>query len=183
MSTKPNKRDGYCRVYLRRGGARKGFLVHKLVASAFIPNPDGLPQVDHISKDRSNNHVSNLRWISRSGNNFNTASRGTRVYQYLLDLPEPWVKIHQYGNNFLFDRLYFCGPTDKFWCFVDEQAGFREIIPCFRRGNYHIYCCDISGKQRKVTYGLIKNYAIMELEAKYITGTPLQEDPDDIVWA
>jgi len=52
---------GYLRVALGRGVHR---YVHRLVAAAFHPNPDGLPQVDHIDGDRKNNAASNLRWVS-----------------------------------------------------------------------------------------------------------------------
>lgn len=52
---------GYLRVALGRGVQR---YVHRLVASAFHPNPDALPQVDHIDGDRKNNVAANLRWVS-----------------------------------------------------------------------------------------------------------------------
>lgn len=39
-----------------------------MVALAFIPNPDGLPEVDHIDNDRTNNNVSNLQWIDGTTN-------------------------------------------------------------------------------------------------------------------
>jgi hypothetical protein len=42
--------------------------VHRLVAQAFIPNPEGLPEVDHVDGDKLNNAVSNLRWVSRAEN-------------------------------------------------------------------------------------------------------------------
>lgn len=47
--------------------------VHRLVAMAFIDNPDNLPQVDHIDRDKSNNHYSNLRWSTPSQNINNIA--------------------------------------------------------------------------------------------------------------
>lgn len=43
-------------------------LVHRLVAEAFIPNPDNLPEVDHIDNNPKNNNVNNLQWISRKQN-------------------------------------------------------------------------------------------------------------------
>ena len=46
----------------------KSILVHRAVAQAFIPNPNKLPEVDHIDGNKANNSVSNLRWIDRSGN-------------------------------------------------------------------------------------------------------------------
>jgi hypothetical protein len=52
---------GYLRVALGRGTHR---YVHRLVAAAFHPNPDDLPQVDHIDGNRKNNSAANLRWVS-----------------------------------------------------------------------------------------------------------------------
>ena len=56
---------GYLRVSLGRGVHR---YIHRLVAAAFHPNPDGLPQVDHIDGDRKNNSAANLRWVSARDN-------------------------------------------------------------------------------------------------------------------
>lgn len=70
------------------------YYVHRLVAEAFIPNPDGKEEVDHIDTNRSNNMVSNLRWVSKKENHANKISRvlhrlanienqkGRRVYKY-----------------------------------------------------------------------------------------------------
>lgn len=59
---------GYCMVDLYIGKERHKKLVHRLVAEAFIDNPNSLPQVDHIDKDITNNNASNLRWISAKEN-------------------------------------------------------------------------------------------------------------------
>lgn len=59
---------GYGVLQLWRGGKYDNWLVHRLVALAFIPNPDGLPEVNHRDGDKTNNAVENLEWASRKEN-------------------------------------------------------------------------------------------------------------------
>lgn len=66
---------GYLRVNLSKDKTVKRVSVHRLVAEAFIPNPDNLPCVDHIDGNKLNNHVENLQWISTS-NNMRKACKG-----------------------------------------------------------------------------------------------------------
>lgn len=63
--------SGYCTASLCRRGKQTVALMHRLVASAFIPNPGDKPQIDHIDGNRSNNVVSNLRWCTGSENMHN----------------------------------------------------------------------------------------------------------------
>lgn len=59
---------GYYCYQLRNENGVKNEYIHRLVAKTFIPNPHNLPQVDHIDGNKSNNNVSNLRWVSNYEN-------------------------------------------------------------------------------------------------------------------
>ena len=72
------EKNGYVRVKFENkclGGVIRT-TVHRLVAEAFIPNPDNLPEVNHIDSNRSNNHVSNLEWVSHSDNMKHSYAKG-----------------------------------------------------------------------------------------------------------
>ena len=73
---KQHETRGYYRVVLYFGNrnAHKEFHVHRLVASAFVPNPNGLPCINHKDENKMNNHVSNLEWCTYKYNsNYGTA--------------------------------------------------------------------------------------------------------------
>jgi hypothetical protein len=59
---------GYLQVRFTINGKTYRKYIHRMVAEAFIPNPHGYSEVNHIDGDKSNNHVSNLEWCSRSYN-------------------------------------------------------------------------------------------------------------------
>lgn len=64
-------RKGYCHVTLMRNGERHDKSVHWLVATAFIPNPEKKPFIDHINCKRDDNRVENLRWCTAKENQNN----------------------------------------------------------------------------------------------------------------
>ena len=59
---------GYLRVGLRKNKQRRHFKIHRLVAMAFIPNPDGKPHVNHIDGNNQNNSITNLEWVTDAEN-------------------------------------------------------------------------------------------------------------------
>lgn len=61
-------KDGYLNVHLYAQDGGKTYKVHRLVAQAFIPNPDSLPEVNHKNEEKSDNRVENLEWCSRDDN-------------------------------------------------------------------------------------------------------------------
>lgn len=73
------ERSGYLSVGLSKCGKISTHRVHTLVAKAFIPNPDNLPCVDHIDRNKCNNNVSNLRWVSYKDNSRNADNSSVTV--------------------------------------------------------------------------------------------------------
>lgn len=69
------RKKGYCIVSLCKDRKIKGMQVHRLVAEAFIPNPENKPYVDHIDTNPQNNNVNNLRWCTQKENCLNPISR------------------------------------------------------------------------------------------------------------
>lgn len=65
---KTKNRQGYPRVILWKSGKRHEVCVHRLVAQAFIPNPENKPFVNHKDGNRRNNHVDNLEWCTAQEN-------------------------------------------------------------------------------------------------------------------
>lgn len=61
---------GYCRVYMRRESThkREDVYVHRIIAELFVPNPFGLPEVNHKDSNPSNNHKDNLEWVTHKEN-------------------------------------------------------------------------------------------------------------------
>lgn len=59
-------KNGYLQVNLCKNNEPKKFLVHRLVATAFIPNPKNKPTVEHIDGKKTNNHIDNLCWATKS---------------------------------------------------------------------------------------------------------------------
>lgn len=127
-------KDGYIRVNLWKNCKGKVLAVHRLVAEAFVPNPDNKPQIDHINTDKTNNTVwlnedgsvnydkTNLRWVSHKENmnnpltikdlskirigNENAKSTYRAVLQYTKDgkLIKEWVSMNSAARELKINR-------------------------------------------------------------------------------
>lgn len=106
-------KNGYSYVILYKNGKVKKFTVHRLVAEAFLPNPDNLPEVNHKDENKLNNCVSNLEWCTNLYNhNYGTineriAAKNTNgkcskiVLQYDLEgnFVREWKSTRECGRN------------------------------------------------------------------------------------
>lgn len=74
LLTRQHDRWGYAQYKLCRKKEKKYYLAHRLVAAAFLPNPNNYPQVNHKDKNRDNCYVGNLEWCSVSQNMIHKSS-------------------------------------------------------------------------------------------------------------
>lgn len=79
--------SGYLFFSMRCMGVKKNVYLHRLVALAFIPNPENKPEIDHINGIRTDNRVENLRWVS-SKENKNNVNTYPRLLRHTLEMVE-----------------------------------------------------------------------------------------------
>lgn len=118
-------KNGYNTVMLCNKTEHKNKSIHVLVASAFLPNPENLPCVNHIDGNKKNNRIDNLEWISRSGNTRHAIATGLRADSNmrgktgkLNPLSKP---VAQYTKSGDFVRL---------WSGYSEAARAYNCKPC-----------------------------------------------------
>lgn len=78
---------GYLQLALCKNGVKYNKKLHRLVAQAFIPNPENKPQVNHIDEDKTNNIVSNLEWMTNKENR----NHGTAIKRMCITNSKPII--------------------------------------------------------------------------------------------
>lgn len=96
-------------MVLSDGKNSKAYLIHRLVAQEFIPNPNKLPEVNHKNRDITDNSVSNLEWISSEQN----------IEHSLLER-EALIKLYSLANN------VGVSPSDMLITLVDYYINRKE---------------------------------------------------------
>lgn len=134
------KKNGYRQVVLCKNKIKKSYNVHRLVAEAFIPNPDKLPEVDHIIpvSNGGTDEVWNLRWVIHPDNmnnnisrkNISNSQKGQKKSKKTIEAH--YKKVYQYTLN---------GELVKIWTSLKECTynGFcrRSIWACCNKKKYY----------------------------------------------
>ena len=104
---KPNFKNQkhYAHVLLTKNARSKTTSVHRIVAMAFIPNPDNKPQVNHIDGDKKNNTVENLEWTTQSENMRHAFRLGLNDISKLLNANKRKVIRIDGDNTKLYDSV------------------------------------------------------------------------------
>ncbi len=146
----PNQPGGYVSTELQKDGHSKNVLVHRLVAQAFIPNPDNLPQVNHKDENKQNNCVENLEWCSNSYN-VNYGSRNQKVSNALKGRKRSPEQAEQMRKRLLGQTPWNKGLTWPVIC-LDQNITFASSqeaaewlgtvdAPAVQFACKHIACC------------------------------------------
>lgn len=113
--------DGYKNIQLCNAGVKKVFSVHRLVAEAFIPNPENKPCVDHINTIRNDNRVENLRWVTVKENCNNEISR-LKKSDALKGEKNHWFGVR--GESHPKSRRVICVTTGKVFDTISEASDY-----------------------------------------------------------
>ena len=92
-------------VVLSKKGKRKTITVHRLVAEAFIPNPNKFPCINHKDESRNNNAVENLEWCNYSYNNKYGYDKGNRVLTDIQLKARKAPKVNLYKEIIQYDCI------------------------------------------------------------------------------
>lgn len=102
---KPANNRGYLMVVLCKNGKLKTYSIHRLVAQAFLDNPNNYEQINHIDEDKTNNNVSNLEWCDAKYN-INYGTRNERISKQVAQIDKStgeiikiWLSIKECGRN------------------------------------------------------------------------------------
>jgi len=93
-------KEGYCRTALTVKNKVSYLQVHRIVAEAFIPNPNNYPVVNHIDGNKLNNHVSNLEWTTSSLNQKHAYDTGLKKKKINLEQKLEIIELRKQGLTY-----------------------------------------------------------------------------------
>ena len=177
--------NGYCYVGLCKNNKVKRMSIHRLVAEAFIPNDDNLPEVNHKDQDRQNNNIDNLEWCDRLYNvRYGTGvekmgiSHGIPIERYTIDgkYIDTWYSERHYlkANNIKGQSMILkvCRRIKPYytaygyrWKFIGDERPFEPIpiggIPVYQYTKTGVFIKEypnamIASRETNVCYSSIR---------------------------
>lgn len=125
IMTPTDNGNGYLYISLRKNSERKNFYIHRLVAEAFIENPNNYSQVNHKDYDRKNNKVSNLEWVSALDNIRYSLPRQPLRKAYKTNSGHRYITISPSKHY----RVCVGKPRiDKSFKTLEEAISFRNLV-------------------------------------------------------
>ena len=115
-------KDGYPITCIMFKGKAYILKIHRLLAQAFIPNPENLPVVDHINRDRSDNRLENLRWATIQDNALNTD------YIAFNKLGYKYISFNTQNKRYLVSKRIDGIPFNEYFKTLEEAIAFRDSI-------------------------------------------------------
>ena len=107
--------NGYLTLFLVEDGKKYKTYIHRLLAQTFIPNPNNYPCIDHINRNKLDNRLSNLRWVTHHMNCQNRKISSRNIYGVKY--------IYKNGKKWVYDR---CFKGERY---IKRHADIRHI--CF----------------------------------------------------
>ncbi len=126
----------YAYVSLYKDSKEKLMYIHRLIALHYIPNPNNFKNVDHIDRNKLNNNINNLRWLSISENGINTNVRGNIPYRH--------ISVRYKTSNYSFYQLHISRNKRKIFAksFSCNKYTLEEVVR-IRNEKYIEYGIDI----------------------------------------
>ncbi len=101
---------GYYRCTLQVNNKDATCLIHRLIALHYLPNPNNLQIVDHIDRNRTNNNINNLRWVTQSENCINKPNYGELPHRHISSTKRRenyyWTISIARNNKFIYRKNY-----------------------------------------------------------------------------
>jgi len=111
--------NGYLMVCFRKDKKSYNKRVHRLIAEIFIPNPNNYLCVDHINRDRKDNRLENLRWVTHAMNSQNQSITNISGYRNICYCKNKWIVLIKRNKKVVCDRKFKT---------IEEAVSYRNKV-------------------------------------------------------
>ena len=146
--------------YIRTSISGKNQFKHRLIALQWIENdePEAKTQIDHIDRNKFNNHLSNLRWVTPSENGKNKDKVVKQKYEYVNELPENTIQIRNIFDLEL-DRHYYDIDNEQLYLETKwTRKRYKIIKPHVVKNTLTVTLIDVDGNSKNRSYNKIINH-------------------------